>query len=312
MKRPVPLPPTLLHTPFTVSDATAAGVHPERLRRSDLVAPFHGLRVPADADLDLWRRCLAYQVLRPDTFVSHLTAARIQGLPVPFDPDAPLDMAVFVPARAPRGVDIRGHRLSAERTQARELRGLMVATPRSIWCQVAQRLAIGDLVVLGDALVRRTAPPATLEALAAMTHRHRGQPGYRKLLEAIHSVRPGTDSPRESLLRLALIGAGLPEPEVNVEIIDHDGRFLARGDLVYREQRVIVEYDGDHHRTSRRQYERDIDRRNDLAEAGWIVITINRSHRHIRLETIIEQVRRTLLSRGWRPDAPIALPPSVA
>ncbi|HIZ35509.1 MAG TPA: DUF559 domain-containing protein [Candidatus Ruania gallistercoris] len=295
-----------------MTDATAAGVHPERLRRSDLAAPFHGLRVPADADLDLWRRCFAYQVLRPDSFVSHLTAARIRGLPVPYDPDAPLDMAVFVPARAPRGATIRGHRLSATRTQAREFRGLMVATPRSIWCQIAQRLTVDDLIVLGDALVRRSTPPTTLEDLAAATRGHQGQPGYRKLLETMQSVRPGTDSPRETRLRLTLIAAGLPEPEVNAEIIDHDGRFLARGDLVYREQRVIVEYDGDHHRTSRRQYERDIDRRNDLAEAGWIVITINRSHRHIRLETIIDQVRRTLLSRGWRPGAPTVLPRSVA
>jgi hypothetical protein len=37
--------------------------------------------------------------------------------------------------------------------------------------------------------------------------------------------------------------AGLPEPEVNPDIRNASGRFVGRGDLVYRRWRVIVEYD---------------------------------------------------------------------
>jgi hypothetical protein len=63
-------------------------------------------------------------------------------------------------------------------------------------------------------------------------------------------LRPGAESRPETLLRLLLGRAGLPEPEVNVDIRDDSGRFLGRADLVYPPWRTIVEYDGDQHRTS--------------------------------------------------------------
>ena len=38
--------------------------------------------------------------------------------------------------------------------------------------------------------------------------------------------------------------AGLPTPELQVEVLDQHGRFVARGDFGYRRQRVIGEFDG--------------------------------------------------------------------
>jgi hypothetical protein len=54
-------------------------------------------------------------------------------------------------------------------------------------------------------------------------------------------IRPGAESRPETLVRLAVAGAGRPEPEVNVDIVDGSGRFLGRGDLVHRGWKVIVE-----------------------------------------------------------------------
>ncbi|UFU03814.1 DUF559 domain-containing protein [Ruania suaedae] len=314
MRTPEPLPDSLHSELFTVRSALAAGVGAERLRRSDLEAPFPGVRVPAKDALSLHERCLAYQVLRPDTLVSHHTAATLHGLPAPWPRGDRLDMAVIAPARAPRGSRIRGHRLDPRLTRVRVARGARVASALSVWLQLAGTQSMWDLVVVGDALLRRKRPLATAAALTEAVEAHHGRRGHRTLTRAARLVRAGTDSPRETRLRLSLLAAGLPEPEVNKELFDDRGRFLARADLVYRAERVIVEYDGDHHRTDRRQYERDIDRLNALAEAGWLVIRVNRSHGGTRLSSVIEQVGRALRSRGRRPGDAAgrpALPRSV-
>ncbi|UFU07413.1 hypothetical protein [Ruania halotolerans] len=150
MSNPRPLPDDLRHAMFTVRHALDSGVHIERLRRDDLAAPFHGLRIPAPDELSLRERCLAYQVPRPDTFVSHLTAARLHGLPTPIRADERLDMAVLAPARAPRGTRIRGHRLNSSYTQVRNVRGLRIASPVSVWLHLADSLSLRELVILGD------------------------------------------------------------------------------------------------------------------------------------------------------------------
>src|SRR2546425_4714917 len=52
----------------------------------------------------------------------------------------------------------------------------------------------------------------------------------------------------ETRLRILLVLTGLPRPEVQVSIRDDDGRFLGRPDLLYRLQRLAIEYDGGNHR----------------------------------------------------------------
>jgi hypothetical protein len=176
-----------------------------------------------------------------------------------------------------------------------------VVTALDAWCQLAAELTIRELVVMGDGLVRRRHPLATLAELDAAVSRHAGRRGHRKLVAALGSVWPRTDSPAETELRLDLVESGLPEPEVNVDILDSSGRLIAIGDLVYRRYRVIVEYDGDHHRRDPVQYARDIDRLDDLAGAGWRVVRFNRSHRGIRRRQRLERAREALLTAGWTP-----------
>ena len=65
---------------------------------------------------------------------------------------------------------------------------------------------------------------------------------------------------------------GCPTPEVNAEIRDADGDWLAEGDLVWREAKLIVEYDGRVHLTDK-QRQVDAQRRNQLIAEGWTVLT---------------------------------------
>ena len=66
------------------------------------------------------------------------------------------------------------------------------------------------------------------------------------------------------------VRAGFPEPEVGGVITDEAGEFLAEGDLVWRTQRVVAEYQGAHHADIGRR-SKDAGRSHLLERHGWRV-----------------------------------------
>ena len=111
-----------------------------------------------------------------------------------------------------------------------------------------------ELVEVGDWLVaERHTDLLTLRDYVVRSHLD----GVLRARDAASMVREGSESVRESAVRWAIVASGLPEPEINVDIQDALGRFLARGDLVYREWQVLVEYDGWHHERDALQRQRD-------------------------------------------------------
>jgi hypothetical protein len=193
---------------------------------------------------------------------------------------------------------VRGHE-GAPRVIA--VGGLPVAEPADAWCQLGSSLSVRELVVVGDGLMRRKDPLATLDDLQAAVARWGARRGAKRLRAALSMVRPRTDSVRETELRLDAAAAGLPEPEVNGLIRDELGRFVAWGDLVYRAQRVLLEYDGEQHRLDDRQFARDVQRLDDLARLGWRVIRVNKAHLGPARAAQLARVREALVARGWAP-----------
>ncbi|MBC9927697.1 MULTISPECIES: DUF559 domain-containing protein [unclassified Leucobacter] len=61
--------------------------------------------------------------------------------------------------------------------------------------------------------------------------------------------------------------------ELQVDIRDSAG-WVGRFDLVSRQHRVIVEFDGDQHRTNKVQYEKDLRRLDRARGAGYAVIRL--------------------------------------
>ena len=72
-----------------------------------------------------------------------------------------------------------------------------------------------------------------------------------------------SESPGESLTRIALVEALLPLPELQVEFRRGDGSLVARPDFTYREQRTVVEFDG------MRKYRSDVPEGDDAGEVVW-------------------------------------------
>jgi hypothetical protein len=263
---------TLQGRAFTLAQAREAQVSQSRLEARDLHRPTWGVRAPSQAQtVDELARTVSLALQGTFAF-SHLTAARLWRLPLPSDWRVDEPLHVMRDGTPLRRAGVVGHRgLSTRRHET--LRGLSVTSPVDTWMDLATLpgFTVEELVIAGDAFATRDA--SLLPALVARARDHGGR-GGRRLREARPLLRVGSGSPMETRARLAFGRAGLPEPELNAEVFAEDGHFIARVDFLWREAHVIVEYEGDHHRTDRQQWQSDIQRTRLLESLGWRVVRI--------------------------------------
>ena len=302
MTRETALPPELGQRAFTVAEARGLGVTQGRLRHRGLSCPAYGVR---QAGTDPRRTGLAQLaaatklVLPAGSAFSHLTAARLLGLPVPrrWAPTETLDVMNVSAAAKIRRAGCSGHRgLESRHTVQRN--GLRIVSPADTWCDLAGTGAmdLDELIVVGDAVVhyRRGIPYAQL---AEAVNRRRGGRGAKLMAEALPQLRPRNNSPMETTARLLFLRGGLPEPELNVVINDQSsGQWLSDSDFVWREQRVVAEFDGDHHRTDRQQWQNDVARRENLQDDGWAFVQLTYASVmvHPRNQGTVIRLRRLL------------------
>lgn len=310
--------------PFTVHAARALGVSADRVRTTRVPAPFPGVRsfttprrgedlpphARGGAHVEL---CRAYaERMAPEQFFSHLSAAYLLGVPLParlgWDE---VHVSVRPPHREPRVAGVIGHRTTTTIWDPVDVDGMAVAHPADAWCQLGPILSADELVAAGDHLVaergasarwRRQRLPGlcTVDDLSAALAGARHL-GARSLRAALPHIRVGAESPKETELRLALVRAGLPEPELNVELRDRWGRFVARLDLAYPAYRAALEYDGRQHATDTSQFAKDVDRVHAITRLGWTHDRFLSHHLESGAEVVIARVRERLLAAGWRP-----------
>lgn len=299
------------------------GVSRGRLRSRDLAAPFFGVRVPSDAPPpvdtpDPYERQRRLRVHRAQEYLpglhfghhfSHETAASIWGAPLPlaWAPDGglagaeqlPLHVSAIGHVAIPRARGVTGHRTLLSMTARTVHDGMRVSSPAATWV-VMGHLPVFDLVALGDYFCRRwrtgagrpdagKPPLATIDELRGMLAAGRRR-GADRLRTALELIREDSWSPRESLVRCILVAAGLPEPELNVDVFDDDGRFLGCIDMVFRRPKVAVEYLGMLHGAS---WAADVERLARLRAAGWTVIEVTAPLLR-RPGELVERVRRAL------------------
>ncbi len=211
---------------------------------------------------------------------SHLTAAVLHRFPLRtgrLDPSV-LHVTTYADNARRRRKGLQVHPMPRDERRVK-VKGMMATHPVDTWCALSAILSIDELIVIGDHLVRRQHPDATMDDLRRAVARYAGRHGAKKLRLALELVRPRTDSPKETELRLTLVRGGLPEPAVNVPVRDGAGRHIKLGDLVYEDERVLVEYDGEQHRTDPAQYAKDARDLERAQAAGWRTIRIRRDDR---------------------------------
>src|SRR5699024_8008070 len=148
------------------------------------------------------------------------------------------------------------HAAGDEVRSAPGLPGLRVSAPARIWRELAPMCDPAELVALGDSLVRepyfwaerRSEPHAHIEELRTAVERAGAFRGKRIAEQALPLIRIGAASAQESAFRLALMRAGLPEPQLQIPLDPTDPR-SRRGDMGYQHWKLLIQYDGAHHYT---------------------------------------------------------------
>jgi hypothetical protein len=309
---PKELPDELATTSFLWRDGLDAGLTPKQLRNKKLARPSRGVRVPQGVALSLADEVRALSWITPESAVSHITAASLWEFPLPFWLEQDREVHVSRPASSstPRRREVVGHRMKLLPGETAVHLGVRLTSRKKTWLDLAQLLLVEDLVIIGDHLVRwprwkyekRLEPYATVEELRGIIAAHKGKRGIVKAAEAIEMVRVGADSAQETRLRLALVNAGLPEPELNQPLVDDSGRRWHSPDLQYREYKVAIEYEGDHHRSAE-QLANDVKRGENAAAAGWLERRITKDEMADDARLAVTKIRRALLERGWKPGA---------
>jgi hypothetical protein len=242
-------------------------------------------------------RVRAFALALPDDVAfSHVTAAQLWGLSLPrwLEDRAELDVIRASDCNRIRRVGCTGHR-GLEVRGCADVRGLRVTGLADTWVDLAEvgvaprsrRLTPDDLVVLGDEVATRLlgepdpgerwgSPESVAAARAELGRVLAGRirpRGKQLLAAALDRVRAPVRSPMETRARLMFARAGFPDPEVNAAVFGPDGHWILEGDLVWRRQRVIGEYQGaDHASIKRRSYDTN---RGALAyDEDWRVLEI--------------------------------------
>jgi hypothetical protein len=292
-----PLPETLAARPFNLAEAWPTGLTQGRARGRDLWVPFWGVRTPELPGTFLDRVRAADQIRAVDEAFSNDTAARLLGhpLPRPWADDEQIHICGETELPRLRRAGIVSHR-GLERRMVVMAHGVPCTDPLTTWADLAGVLALDDIVVMGDAVVRRGSD-LSISDLRQVVSSRRGRRGVVRLRDAVSLVRVGSDSPMETRARLVFVRGGLPEPELNAAVLDDAGGWLATGDFVWREKKVVAEFDGDHHRTDRRQWQIDVARRESVQASGWtyVQLTAHTVTNPILADRLVRRLRRLLL-----------------
>lgn len=281
--------------PFRRKDALASGFDPLRKRR-DFHRLFQGIYVARTVDVTplLVAEAAVLSVDPLGAWASHATAARVWELPIP---PLPGEHVTVLRRSQRRGrPQISCH--SAPDGLITKFDHVDVSAPAQVFVDLAALIPLVDLVVVGDHMVRNglVTPTELVEHSSVVKC-----PGAALARRAAALVREGVDSPMETRLRLLIVLAGLPEPEVNALVGDELSR--NKYDLSYLHSRTIIEYDGKHHVEREDQWESDLLRREAIDTDGWRILVFIAKDVYTSPGKTLERIHRVLLQRG-EPDVP--------
>ncbi|OBF36241.1 hypothetical protein A5724_13660 [Mycobacterium sp. ACS1612] len=281
-----------LQQPFIGSEALASGVltrdQLRRYYRAHMPNVYFDKRTTPTFHE---RTVAAYLWSRRQAVVSGLAASAIHGTKW-IDDDSPVEL-IWNNARSPHGVITREALLFTDELQ--RLNGLQVTTPARTAFDLGRSGRLDDAVARLDALAQATGVKVPdVEEVAARHHHTRG---LRQLETALDLTDAGAESPQETWLRLLAIRAGYPRPRTQIPVLSSDGRRRYRLDMGWEDIMLALEYDGDHHRTTRSRYAYEIERAEDLHALGWTVVKAAARHQSASVLRRLERTWHSLTLR---------------
>lgn len=204
----------------------------------------------------------------PSSRISHRSAAAIhtlvdsRGVPTPTDVTVPRN-------RRPRlrHIDVRIHRCRDLRPdEVTTFEGIPVTTPARTLLDLGECLTVRELEQsLATALRRGLVTMDQMRDMVGRHPKHRGGAPLRLLIESEAEPAFTRSEAEERLLQLTR-DAGLPRPELNARIMEHEVDFL------WRRQRAVAEVDGYAYHSSRGSFAADRRRDAELTAAGYRIV----------------------------------------
>lgn len=279
---------------FTQEQALAAGLRRAELltavRRGQVARVAYGVFAPAPlpapgSPARVALRLAGVAVRTGRTPVAYgRTAAVLHGLPL-LGPPGPLQ---HVLARHPDGSRTDGSSVWLPAEHVVQVRGVLVTSLARTAVDVARRGSLlGGVVTLDGALHAG----ATLVELREALEVCRRSPGSRRAGLALSHARVGAESALETVGRFRLVAHGLPEPELQIDVLDELGH-VGRVDHLWREQGVVGEADGLAKYTSTLDVRLEKLREDRLRDAGLEVVRYTWDQAWNEPEQLAARVRR--------------------
>src|SRR5438132_1933136 len=287
MPRAPRVPVELTRGPFDLEEAGRYGLTRYHLRAASWRSLGNGFYAVREiADWPLVRLAAAVQRLPSAAVFSGRTAAWLHGLDV--EPCNPIEATVPFACSLRRLAGI-----SIERSAQIEMsiaKGLPVTPRVRTVADLGRHLPLLEAVVAIDMALHSRL--VTAEQLRRWVETHVGYRGISRLRQAMGLAEPSVQSPMETRLRLLLILAGLPRPQVQVPLHDDRGRFIGRPDLYYPTQCLSLEYYGSGHRETMTADHR---RQNRLINAGYRLLRFTAADLLSTPDSLVLLVRQALV-----------------
>ncbi len=177
---------------------------------------------------------------RGDAVLSHVSAALAHGLPVAQDDPAVVHLCVAPPARGRRRSGYHVHVADLTDADVVILDGLAVTSLARTVTDLALFSSFTWGVVAMDAALRRGVEAEEIQSLVTRSAR---RPGVETLRTVVAFADARAESPLESISRVSMARAGIPTPELQVQVLN-EGGWVATSDFGWPEFGVVGEADG--------------------------------------------------------------------
>jgi hypothetical protein len=168
-------------------------------------------------------------------------------------------------------------------------------TPAAAYLAYCARARVIDAIKVGDWLLHQG--HMTVDEVAELALGALWRDGAYEALFVLEDLDGRARSLPESETRAILHWAGLPRPEAN-PVVHLDERLSFEFDLLYRDQRTVVEYEGSHHQEDREQYGADIDRYAILRERQIPYVQVTKE-KLASPRRVVGEVHRLLVDQGY-------------
>jgi very-short-patch-repair endonuclease len=227
----------------------------------------------------------------PEAVASHRSAAALHGIR---RHDGWPEVTAPPGSKRRHGIKLRRAELAPDE----------ITVVQRIPCTTVARTLL-DLGAVGEELVEAAVRQAEflgvfdlaeVSRLLERYPRRRGTARLRKAIKAAVDSDVRTRSDMELAFRALVLGAKLPEPEMNgtVEL----GGLTIEADAVWRDAKLIVELDSRQAHLTMHAFETDRERDRAAALAGWVVIRVTWRQLTEHPGRVMRDIRRILERRG--------------